>query len=123
MPSTTRPTAASRRPARRWYFLIIYTDCVIAPEVWDRFAARGKNTNINYGLGTVRVGSSAAVRETIQQRAQLEMFRANIYDTRDQAILALGEMRKRRETLGADADATPAKPSSASTTSISTSAA
>ena len=43
---------------QRWYFLVIYTDCIIAPEVWDRFAARGKNTNINYGLGTVRVGTA-----------------------------------------------------------------
>ena len=33
------------------------------------------------------------------------MFRANIYETRDQAFLALGEMRKRRETLGEDAGA------------------
>ncbi len=84
---------------KRWYFLVIYTDCFIAPEVWDRFAARGKNTNIKYGLGTVRVGTSAGMRETIRQRARHEMFRANIYDSRDQAILALGEMRKRRETL------------------------
>src|SRR5512137_814578 len=86
---------------KRWYFLVIYTDCFIAPEVWDRFAARGKNTNIKYGLGTVRVGTSAGTRESIRQRAQREMFRANIYESRDQAILALGEMRKRRETVGA----------------------
>src|SRR5512134_1559410 len=76
---------------KRWYFLVIYTDCIIQPQVWDRFAARGKNTNIRYGLGTVRVGTSATARETIRQRAQREMFRANIYDSRDQAILALGE--------------------------------
>ncbi len=88
---------------KRWYFLVVYTDCVIAPEVWDRFAARGKNTNICYGLGTVRVGASTGTRETIRERAQREMFRANIYDSRDQAILALGEMRKRREVLGATA--------------------
>ena len=83
---------------KRWYFLVIYTDCFIAPEVWERFAARGKNTNIRYGLGTARVGTSAGTRETIRQHAQREMFRANIYESRDQAILALGEMRKRRET-------------------------
>ncbi len=47
---------------KRWYFLVIYTDCVIVPEVWDRFAARGKITNIKYGLGTVRVGTSAGTR-------------------------------------------------------------
>ena len=85
---------------KRWYFLVIYTDCFIAPEVWDRFAARGKNTNIKYGLGTVRVGTSAGTRETIRQRAQREMFRANIYESRDSAILALGEMRKRHDFLG-----------------------
>ena len=89
---------------KRWYFLVIYTDSVIVPEVWDRFAARGKNTNIKYGLGAARVGTSAGPRETLEQRHQREMFRANMYETRDQAILALGEMRKRRETLGADAD-------------------
>ena len=85
---------------KRWYFLVIYTDCVIAPEVWDCFAARGKNTNIKFGLGTVRVGTSAGARETIRQSAQREMFRANIYESRDQAILALGEMRKRHDFLG-----------------------
>ena len=88
---------------KRWHFLINYTDCVIAPEVWDRFAERGKATNIKYSVGTVRVGTSAAARDAIRESAQREMFRANIYETRDQAILALGEMRKRRETLGADA--------------------
>jgi len=28
---------------RRWYFLVLYSGCVIAPEAWERFAARGKN--------------------------------------------------------------------------------
>jgi branched-chain amino acid transport system ATP-binding protein len=94
---------AERRLAatgKRWYFLVIYTDCVIEPHVWDRFAARGKQTNITYGLGTARVGTSAAARETIRERAQRDFFRANIYDTRDQALLALGEMRKRHHVLG-----------------------
>jgi branched-chain amino acid transport system ATP-binding protein len=92
---------------RRWYFLINYTGCVIAPEVWDRFAERGKATNIRYSLGTVRVGTSNEAREAIRQSAQREMFRANIYDSRDQAMLALGEMRKRREVLGRAADISP----------------
>ena len=102
---------ADRRLAetgKRWYFLVNYTNCVIAPEAWDRFAERGKHTNITYGLGTVRIGTSRSTRETIQQRAQREMFRTNIYDNRDQALLALGEMRKRREALGEEADATGA---------------
>ena len=105
---------ADRRLAatgKRWYFLVIYTDCVIEPQVWDHFAARGKNTNIRYGLGTVRVGTSASARETIRERAQREFFRANIYDSRDQAMLALGEMRKRRELLGDKAEADAADPS------------
>ena len=88
---------------RRWYFLVIYTGCVIAPEVWDRFAARGKHSNVTYGLGTVRVGTSSGTRDVIRQLAQSERFRANIFETRDQALLALGEMRKRREVVGGDA--------------------
>ena len=57
---------------QRWFFLVLYTDCVIAPEAWDRFAERGKSANINHGRGSVRVdgtevGGSAfrAVRRRI----------------------------------------------------------
>jgi branched-chain amino acid transport system ATP-binding protein len=85
---------------RRWYFLVIYTGCVITPEAWERFAARGKNANIAYSLGTVRVGAAAQTRDAIRQHAGREMFRANIFETRDQAVFAVGEMRKRQEVLG-----------------------
>lgn len=91
---------------RRWFFLVVYTDCVIAPEAWDRFAERGKIANVTYGLGTVRVGATSETRATIRERAGLESFRANIYDTRDQAMLALGEMRKRRRESQAAAEDT-----------------
>jgi len=100
--------AADRRLAatgKRWHFLVIYTDCVIEGHVWDRWATRGKKTNITYGLGTVRVGTSASARETIKEAAQRDFFRANIYESRDQALLALGEMRKRRELTGGGAGA------------------
>ena len=90
---------------RRWYFLINYADCVIAPEAWDRYAVRGKQTNIAHGLGTVRVGASEQTREAIRQQAGREMFRANMFATRDQAMLALGEMRKRKVDSGAVAGA------------------
>ncbi len=87
---------------QRWFFLVIYTDCVIAPDAWDRFAERGKGTNVNHGRGSVRVDAREQTREAIRESAGRESFRSNIYDTRDQALLALGEMRKRqRETHGA----------------------
>jgi branched-chain amino acid transport system ATP-binding protein len=91
---------------KRWYFLVNYTDCVIAPEAWDRFAERGKIANVGYGLGTVRVGATSQTRETIRERAGIESFRANIYDTRDQALLVLGEMRKRRRESESAAEET-----------------
>ncbi len=85
------------KSGRHWYFLVNYIDCVITPEAWPRFAARGKNSNVSYGLGTVRVGASSATRDAIRSDAGRAMFRANIHDTRDQAMIALGEMRKRRQ--------------------------
>ena len=91
---------------RRWYFLVDYTDCVITREAWDQFAARGKHTNGTYGLGTVRVGASVEAREAIRERAGREMFRANMFATREQAIVALGDMRKRNAEAGADAKET-----------------
>jgi branched-chain amino acid transport system ATP-binding protein len=81
---------------RRWFFLVVYTGCVITPAVWARFAERGKSSNINYSLGTVRVGATAQTRDAIREDAGRSFFRANIHDTRDQAILALGELRKHR---------------------------
>jgi len=97
---------ADRRLAatgRRWYFVVVYERCVISPEAWDRWAERGKQTNIAHGLGTVRVGASAQTREAIRQQAGREMFRANMFDSRDQAMVALGEMRKRKAESGAAA--------------------
>ncbi len=88
---------------RRWYFMVNYTGCVIGPEAWPRFAARGKNANILYGLGSVRVGASSETREAIRSDAGRAMFRANIFETRDQALIALGEMRKRRAFAGEEA--------------------
>ncbi len=85
---------------RRWYFLVDYVDCVIAEKVWDHFAARGKHANITYSLGSVRVGASAATREAIRERAKREQFRSNLFETRDAALIALAEMRKRHEVVG-----------------------
>jgi branched-chain amino acid transport system ATP-binding protein len=89
---------------QRWYFVINYTGCKIAADVWDYFAVRGRKSNNKHGLGTVRYGTSPVVRETIRSQVMLAQFRANIFDTREEALVALGELRKRRETTGAVPD-------------------
>ena len=86
---------------RRWYFLVIYTDCVILPAAWERFSARGKSCNVNHGLGSVRVGASAETRDAIRLDAGRESFRANMYDTRDQAMQAIAELRRTRQDSSA----------------------
>jgi branched-chain amino acid transport system ATP-binding protein len=86
---------------RRWYFLVDYTGCSIADPVWDHFGERGKQSNIRYGLGTVRFGLSESTRQAIRQRAMLAQFRANVFDTREEALVALGELRKRHAVTGA----------------------
>ena len=85
----------------RWYFLVNYEDCEISPEAWAAFAERGKRANISYGLGTVRFGVNVNVRESIRSHAQSEQFRANLFQSRDAAVLALADMRKRHLTTGA----------------------
>ena len=84
----------------RWYFLVNYENCDIAPEAWDQFAERGKRANIAHGLGTVRFGASGDVRDTIRARAQSDQFRANLYQTRDSAFRALTYMQRRHQTAG-----------------------
>ncbi len=86
---------------QRWYFIVNYSDCVIAPEVWAEFAARGKNSNINHSLGTVRIAASDKTRETIRERAKSDFFRSNIFDTREEAIAAVTNMRRHNEALKA----------------------
>ena len=85
----------------RWYFLVNYESCEIASEAWAAFAERGKRANISYGLGTVRFGVNVKVRESIRSHAQSAQFRANLFESRDAAILALADMRKRHHTAGA----------------------
>jgi len=85
---------------RRWYFLVNYQGCTIAPGAWDRFTERGRNTNVEHSLGTVRVGASGELRQQIHQDAGREMFRANIFSSRDQALQALGVIRKRAAARG-----------------------
>jgi branched-chain amino acid transport system ATP-binding protein len=85
---------------RRWYFLVNYTNCTITDEVWDHFGARGKHSNVTYGLGSVRFGMSAPTRQTIRERAMLAQFRANVFETREEALVALGELRKRHQITG-----------------------
>ena len=85
----------------RWYFLVNYENCEIASEAWAAFAERGKRANISYGLGTVRFGVNVKVRESIRTHAQSAQFRANLFESRDAAILALADMRKRHHTAGA----------------------
>ena len=86
--------------SRRWYFLVNYADCTIAEDVWDHFGERGKHSNITHGLGTVRFGVSAPMREIIRARAMLAQFRANVFETREEALAALAELRKRRVVTG-----------------------
>jgi branched-chain amino acid transport system ATP-binding protein len=85
---------------RRWYFLVDYTGCSIGDHVWDHFGERGKHSNIAYGLGTARFGLSESVREAIRAHAMLAQFRANVFDTRDDALAALDDLRKRSAITG-----------------------
>ncbi len=87
---------------RRWYFLVNYIGCVIQPEVWKHFAERGKQSNISSGLGTVRVGATDETREAIREKAKADNFRANFYATRDEALSALGDARRRRKIAGVE---------------------
>ena len=86
---------------RRWYFLVNYTGCSIPTEIWEHFSNRGRNTNIKYSLGSVRFGADELTRQVMRGQAESEAeLRANLYDNREMALFALGELRKRQNTAG-----------------------
>ena len=88
---------------RSWYFAIDYTDCTIADEIWEHFGERGRHAEVTYGLGTVRYGLAAPTRQAMRTRAMQEGFRANVFETRADALGAVAELRKRRRVTGAAA--------------------
>jgi len=91
--------ALLKESGSRWYFLVNYTDSDVNDTAWARFAERGKQTNINYSLGSVRFGVSAHVREEIRSQAREQAeFRANLYESRDDALFAISELHKRHRT-------------------------
>ena len=81
---------------RRWYFLVNYIDCTIAPDVWDAYAARGKKSNIEFGLGSFRIGAANKTREEIRARSQADKFRANLFATREETLAAIADKQRRR---------------------------
>ncbi len=85
---------------RKWFFLINYTNCEIAPEAWSAFALRGKQLNLAYSLGSVRYGAAAATRDEIDAAASVEKFDANLVSTRDAALVRIGELRQERAAKG-----------------------
>ena len=85
----------------RWYFLVNYENCEIAPEAWTAFSECGKRANITHGLGAARFGMAVQVRDSIRALAQSAQFRANLFESRDAAVLALADMRRRHHTAGA----------------------
>ncbi|MDX1401475.1 MAG: ABC transporter ATP-binding protein [Kiloniellales bacterium] len=81
---------------KRWYFLVDYRECEIGPEAWERFADRGRASNLTHGLGTARIGLSPEIKDQVRKRAKDNLFfRANIYESRDEALRTLEALRKR----------------------------
>jgi len=93
----------------RWYFLVNYEDCLIEPSAWHQFAARGKTANITYSLGTARFAATSKTRQTIRERAKSEQFRSNLFETREEALIALAEMRRRHRGLDKGSRAAPGR--------------
>lgn len=77
----------------RWYFLVNYSNCQIQPKAWMRFAARGKATNLNNSLGSVRFDASSETASEIKRRANTESFDPNLFATRDEAVARIRQMR------------------------------
>ena len=86
--------------ARRWYFLVDYADSTLAPEAVDQLIARGRQTDLNHALGTVRIGADAQLRARIRQHATNSGYRAQLHANCNQATFAISEMTRRHRDGG-----------------------
>ncbi|NBD28821.1 MAG: hypothetical protein GVY31_02130 [Alphaproteobacteria bacterium] len=86
-------TQALRRAGGRWYFLINYDRTRIQSPAWVQFAARGKDLNERYSLGSVRYAPGSETETDIRLRAESQDFRPNIRNTRAEALERIAEMK------------------------------
>jgi len=79
---------------RKWFFLVNLENCQIMPKAWVQYAHRGKMLNIAASLGSVRFALGSETEEEIRLRAESQDFRPNLFNTREDAIKRIAEMRE-----------------------------
>jgi len=79
---------------RKWFFLVNLEHCQIMPKAWVQYAHRGKMLNIAASLGSVRFAPGSETEEEIRMRAESQDFRPNLFNTREDAIERIAEMRE-----------------------------
>jgi len=79
---------------RKWFFLVNLEHCQIMPKAWVQYAHRGKMLNIAASLGSVRFAPGSETEEEIRLRAESQDFRPNLFNTREDAIKRIAEMRE-----------------------------
>lgn len=77
----------------KWYFLVNYRNCRLAPRAWLPFANRGKKVNIAHSLGSVRFEADEATKKSIEEHSAKEQFDANLENTREGALARIEAMR------------------------------
>lgn len=80
----------------KWYFLVNYRNCVVAPEAWVAFAHRGKRLNVTCSLGSVRYAATGETEAEIALRSEAEDFDPNMFPSRASAVRQIEKMRDRR---------------------------
>jgi hypothetical protein len=81
------------RAGGRWYFLVNDENTRIQSPAWVKFAARGKDLNDRFSLGSVRYAPCSETETDIRLRAESGGFRPNIRNTRAEALARIDEMK------------------------------
>lgn len=84
---------AMRVTGKKWFFVVIYSNTRIMPEVWGAFHNRGKKLNMDFSLGSVRVDPSPETAAEIERRANTDEFDPNLFTTRDAAFARIRAIR------------------------------
>ena len=87
---------------RKWYFMINYGSCGIAPEAWNCFAHRGRRLNLGHSYGSVRYDVSEGAQKEIARRSESENFDPNVCQTRDEAMQRIKAMQAKAKLRSED---------------------
>jgi hypothetical protein len=80
----------------QWFFLVNLNGTRIDSSAWVAYSRRGRALNMAHSMGSVRFDASPETAAQIERAAQTEAFDPNLFTTRADALVRIGQLTSKR---------------------------